>query len=109
MKSHHVSSEDAGGTLRFRSVSHLLTVENDTRLLKIVTSVSCLMIIADVSTNTELSQLIDVVTKFKVSKKHLIVTIPQLNVVSLQNKTINFNVVIYDHKQTGRNTSLLTS
>ena len=109
MKSYHRSSEDAGGTLRFSSVSHLLTVENDTRLMKIVTSVSCLMIIADMSTDTELSQLIDVVTKFKVSRKHLIITIPELNVVSLLNKTINFNVVIYDHKQTGRKTSQLTS
>ena len=42
----------------------------------------------------EASQMIDFVKQFRVPQKHLIITIPELNINYLQNKTINFNVII---------------
>ena len=74
------------------------------RLLNILASISCLMIRADVTTDTEVSQVIDIVTRLRIDKKHLTISTPELNVANLQNKTINFNVVIY-HKGTGSTAS----
>ena len=88
--------EDGMGSLRFGSVSHLMTIKHDIRLIKILTSVSCIVILADVSSDSEVSILIDILTSFKVSWKYLIITVPELNNSVLDNKTINFNVEIYD-------------
>ena len=96
----HLSSEDVRSTLRFKNLAHLLKVESDTRLLNIFASISCLMIIAHVSTDIEVSKLIDMVAKIRVDKKHLYIATHQLNLDSLQNKTINYNVVFH-HKGTG--------
>ena len=96
----HLSSEDARSTLRFKNLDVLLKIESDTRLLNILASISCLMIIAHVSTDIEVSKLIDMVAKIRVVKKHLYIATHQLNLDSLQNKTINYNVVIH-HKGTG--------
>ena len=94
------SSEDALITLRFNSVAHLRRFKDDRMLMDILSSFSCLMTIADVSTDTEASELVDTVTKFRNAKKQLIISIPKLNVAFLQNYTINFNVVIH-HKGKG--------
>ena len=91
-------------TLRFRSVAHLLRIEYDTRLMNIFSSISCLRTIADVSTDTEVSHVIDIVSRLRIAKKHLTISAPKLNVASLQKKTINFNVVIY-HRGTGSATT----
>ena len=50
---------------------------------------------ADISNGSEVSQLIDLVTNFKVTEKRLIIATPELNIASIQNKTINFNVAIH--------------
>ena len=90
--------------MRFRSVAHLLRVKNDTRLLNILESISCLVIRAYLSTDNEVSQLIDMVTEVRVAMKYVVVSIPDLSVASLENKTINFNMILY-HKEKG-NTKL---
>ena len=102
--SHHYS-EDAKSTLRFQNLAHLLKVESDTRLLNILASISCLMTIAHVSTDIEVSKLIDMMTKIRVDKKHLYIATHTLNLVSHQNKTINYNVVIH-HKGAGSTATL---
>ena len=73
-----------------------MTIKHDIRLIKILTSVSCIVIVADVNSDSEVSILIDILTSFKVSWKSLIITVPELNNSVLDNKTINFNVEIYD-------------
>ena len=88
--------ENGRDSLRFGTVSHLMTVKHDIRLIKILTSVSCMVILADVSSDNEVSILIDILTSFKVAWKYLIITVPELNNSILDNKTINFNVEIYD-------------
>ena len=88
------SSELEGSVLRFRNVDDLLRGENDTRLLNILESISCMKTIARVNFDNESSKLIDFVTKFRMAQKHLTIINPKLNVNSLQNKTINFNVML---------------
>ena len=53
------------------------------------------MTIAHVRSDTEASQLIDFVTKFRIAQKYLTIVNPKLDIKSLQNKTINFNVLLY--------------
>ena len=88
------SSELEGSVLRFRNVDNLLRVENDTRLVNILESISCIRTIAHVNFDNEASKLIDFMTKFRMALKHLTIINPKLNVNSLQNKTINFNVML---------------
>ena len=76
----------------------------NSRFQDILASMSCLILIAQVSTFTEVSYSIDMMTQFRVAKKHLIIEIPSLDVTSLQNKTINFNVLI-NHKETSKYTT----
>ena len=81
--------------LRFRNVANLLRVEDKMRLMTILKSISCLMTIAHVNSDTEASQLIDFVTKFRMAQKYLTIVYSKLNVKFLQNKKINFNVMLH--------------
>ena len=92
---HICASEGQGSILRFRNVANLLRVEDGMRLMIILKSISCLMTIAHVSSDTEASQLIDFVTKFRIAQKYLTIVNPKLDVKSLQNTTINFNVLLH--------------
>ena len=79
--------------LRFRNVANLLRVED--RLMTILKSISCLITIAHVNSETVASQLIDFVTTFRMAQKYLTIVYSKLNVKFLQNKTINFNVMLH--------------
>ena len=57
-------------------------------------TISCLTTRVQAKNDMEASQMIDIVKQFRVPQKHLIITIPELNINYLQNKTINFNVMI---------------
>ena len=87
-------SEGARGTIRFSSVSHLVAIEDDLRIMSIWTSVSCLITIANVKSDAEASRLIDFLTKLRVAQKHLTIVNPTSVVGYLHNKTINFNVKV---------------
>ena len=99
------SSADDGGIIRFRSASDLLRLVNDTRVEKMLASMSCIIIIVDVSSDNEISQLIDMVDKWKIARKQMIISIPRYNDTCLDNKTINFNVLIYHQKGPGGKTT----
>ena len=79
--------------LRFRNVANLLRVED--RLMTILKSISCLITIAHVNSETVASQLIDFVTTFRMAQKYLTIFNSNLNVTFLENKTINFNVMLH--------------
>ena len=81
-----------------------MNVKNDSRFMKILTSVSCMIILAEVSTDSEVSMLIKMVTNFKVARSNLIIAVPKLNISVFENETINFNVNIY-HKGKGNLTT----
>ena len=44
----------------------------------------------------EVSQLIDMVHDLKVGRKHLLLIVPALDLSVMKNKTINYNVMIYN-------------
>ena len=73
----------------------LVGFQDDARLISIILSVSCLLVIAEANTNLEVSHVIDIVNEFRVSVKYLTIKIPELDLSILQNKTINFNVLIH--------------
>ena len=81
-------------TVRFRYVRQLLEYQVDGRLISIMKSISCLRTVVQAQNDTEASQVIDLVKEFRVAQKDLIITIPNWNVNYLQNKTINFKVII---------------
>ena len=83
-------------------MANLLRVEDDMRLMNIMKSISCLMTIAHVNHDTEASQLIDIVTKFRIAQKYLTIISNKFNMNYLQNKTINFNVML-NHLGPGTN------
>ena len=62
--------------------------------MSIMESISCLTTIVQAKNDLEASQMIDIVKQLRVPQKHLIITIPELNINYLQNLTINFNVMI---------------
>ena len=100
-----LSSGETDNSLRFRSLANLLVIKDDRRLMNIFSSISCLMTKANVSSNTEVSNVIDFVSALRVSKKHLTLFTSKLNDTSLQKKAINFNVVIY-HKEMSKEMNL---
>ena len=99
--------ENGRGSVRFGTVSHLMTVKHDIKLINVLTSVSCMVLLADVSIDSDVSILIDILTSFKVAWKSLIITVPELNNAVLENKTINFNVEIYHKRKGNRKLGLL--
>ena len=103
-KNIHLLSEGSWDVLRFSSVSNLLTTRNDVRLAMIVSSVSCLTTIADLNSETEASQLIDFMTKLRMVQINLTIVNPRLKLKSIQNKTLNFNVMMHHHEP-GANTT----
>ena len=87
-------SEGARGTIRFSSVSHLVSMEDDLRIMSIWTSVSCLITIANVKSDAEASQLIDFLTKVRMAQKHMTIVSSTSDTRYLQNRTINFDVMV---------------
>ena len=62
------------------------------------------MTLANVDSDAEASQLIDFSMKFHMAQKHLTIVNPTFNVGYLQNKTINFDVMVH-HLGPGANDS----
>ena len=71
-----------------------------------MSSISCLMTIAYVNSDTEASQLIDFMTEFRMEDINLTIVNPRLELKSIQNKTLNFNVMM-NHHEPGANTRRL--
>ena len=67
----------------------------------ILGELSCLWTVADVQNESEIHQIIEMVNDFDMPKKYLTIAIEDLNVTSLRNMTINFNVVL-NHREAGK-------
>ena len=64
-------------------------------------SMSCLITMARMYSDPEVSQLIDVINGLKISKKkYLIIFVERLNTSLLREKSINFNTIIH-HIESG--------
>ena len=64
-------------------------------------NIICLTIIAEADSHTQALQLTEIVNGLTMEKKALILIMPDLNLETLQNLTLNFEVTL-DHKNKGR-------
>ena len=80
--------------MRFSRVGKLLGIEDDTTLATVLTSSSCLSVIAQSTKMEDISNLVDLVSNIRVKNKYLMVQTPPLNTTLLQSKKINFNVMV---------------
>ena len=94
--------EKERGRLSFDDVTQLLEVKDSGRFKSIMSSISCLVTIAVTDISEDVSLLIDFVhglrlEGYRVTKTELFVLAPLLDHDLIQNKTINFNVMIMEH------------
>ena len=94
------SSDFGRGYIHFQSLGKLLEVKESEKFKSMTARISCLISMARMNSELEVSQLIDVVNGLKISKKYLITYMENLNATSLTKKAINFNVIV-NHKGPG--------
>ena len=82
-------------SLLFKNANELLKVKSNPQFSLILARVKCLDIVVEAN-GDEVSQLIDMVNDLKVGRKHLLLIVPALDLSVMKNKTINYNVMIYD-------------
>ena len=68
---------------------------------------SCLVTIAETTSDSDISHLIDLVDGLGAVKKNLIIVNTNINLTLPQNRTLNFNVII-EQKGTGINKAYST-
>ena len=88
-----LSGEDAI-VMWFGRVGKLLDMEYHTTLATVLTSSTCLSVIAQSTKVEEISKLVDLVSNIRVKNKYLMVQSSPLNTTLLQSKKINFNVMV---------------
>ena len=93
-------SDFGRGTAKFQNFGKLLEVKESDKFKHMMQKMSCLLTVARMNDNLEVSQLIDVVNEFKISKKYLVIFAETTNITLLQKKTITFNVIIH-HNESG--------
>ena len=82
-------------TLRYKDANELLKVKSNPQFSVILTTVTCLNVVVEAN-GDDVSLLIDMVNDLKVGKKHLLMIVQALDLSVMKNKTINYNVMIYD-------------
>ena len=103
MKFHCTGVIERGrSSLSFEDVNQLLEVKDSGGFMSMMPSISCLMTIAICDSTVDVSRLIDFVrdlrlVDYRVAKTQLLVMVPYLDHSLLENKTINFNVMIMEH------------
>ena len=89
-------------TLRFSNVGHFLKVKDDNTFQSIMTSITCLVALAEVNHTEEVSQLVDFVNEQRSVTKQLVVTQQStLNATLIQNKRLNFNLIVHQREDGG--------
>ena len=74
----------------------LREMDDSDGFISMVSSISCIVTKAQLRTDTEINALVDLVDRLATKQKYLVVSIPNLtNFTRLQNKSLNYNVVIY--------------
>ena len=78
-----------------------LSMQDDERLSSIISSMSCLVMVAKTQTTEEAFQLMDFMNGIHVKRKHLHIQLSSgLDIKELEKKNINFNVEV-DHLTSG--------
>ena len=78
-----------------------MEVKENKEFMSMTARMSCLVTMAQMNDDLEVSQLIDALTELKISKTYLIISMETLNATLLKEKTITFNVIIH-HKESGQ-------
>ena len=88
------SSEGDAEIIWFNSIRQLLDIKDDKNLARVMSSLSCLSINAVSTELKDISMLVDFIANIRVKRKYILVQTHPLNTSLLQNKKINFNVMI---------------
>ena len=93
--------EKGRSSLSFGDVNQLLGERDSGRLKSIISAISCLLTVAITDSTEDVLNLIDFVRGlrsegYRVAKTQLLVMVPLLDHILLENKTINFNVMIME-------------
>ena len=80
--------------IRFKDAKELLEVKDHHKMSSILSTISCLLALAETDNDHEVTSLIDMVNEIKVERRYLLLIVPTLNTVILKNKTIIYNVGI---------------
>ena len=88
------SSEGYAEIIWFNSIRQLLDIKDDKNLARVMSSLSCLSINAVSTELKDISMLVDFIANIRVKRKYILVQTHPLNTSLLQNKNINFNVMI---------------
>ena len=75
-------------------------MKNGDKLKSLTAKMSCLITVGDVSNESELLTLIDLVQGLKIAQKYLLATMDTFNATIFRETTINFNVMI-NHRGEG--------
>ena len=82
--------------MSFSSIRRFLNVKNDGQLNSIITSLSCVVIKAQLATSNELVPLVEFANGLKMKSKYLVIGVPIIqNYTALQHLTMNYNAMIY--------------
>ena len=92
------------GSVNIQNLGKLLEVKNSDKFKNMIARMPCLIAIAQMNSELEVSQLIDVVNGLKIANKDLIIHMETLNATLLRKKAINFNVKIH-HMEPGESVS----
>ena len=98
------SSDFGRGSVNIQNLGKLLKIRESEKFKSMTARMPCLITIARMNSESEVSQLIDVVNGLKISKKYLITYMETLNATLLNKKAINFNVNIH-HNDRGESVS----
>ena len=96
----YVSLDLGRGAIKFQSFQNLLQAGDSKKFRSMTLRMSCLMTVAEISNELEVSKMIEIIHELKIAQKYLIIFIDTLNTTLLHERTINFNVMI-NHGKTG--------
>ena len=80
--------------MRFQNAEELFKGKHQTQFSSILNTVSCLVVTVEADQD-EISHLIEMINGLKVERKYLQLKMHSIDISLLQNKTINYNVGVY--------------
>ena len=87
-------NEDFGAsTFRFKDAKELLKLRKSPQFLSLLSSISCLVTVAEPDASNEVLELIHMVNKFPVLEKYMLLIGSTFDDNAFENLTINFQVI----------------
>ena len=86
--------------MRSQNTKEVLKLRGNPLFSSLINSISCLVTIVETDNNEEVLRLIEMVNELSVTKKHLLLILPTFDSTTVQNLTINFQVIV-NHGEAG--------